>query len=128
MVKLGYYDIRGTTQRWIRSFLTDRTQQVLVEGATSGSIPVVTGVPQGTVLGLLLFLLLINDLLDCVLSRTRFFTDDCNLFKSQQDCGILQDDLYQLATQEKKWDMASHPNKTASGCLGLGSQSRGITN
>ena len=56
MVKLVHYGIRGATQRWIRAFLTDRTQQVLVEGATSDSIPAVSGVPQGTVLGPLLFL------------------------------------------------------------------------
>ena len=47
MVKLGHYGTRGATQRWTRAFLTDRTQQVLVEGTTSDSIPVVSGVPQG---------------------------------------------------------------------------------
>ena len=114
MVKLGHYGIRGATQRWIRAFLTNRTQQVLVEGATSDSIPVVSGVPQGTVLGPLLFLLFINDLPDCVQSKTRLFADDCILYrriKSQQDCDLLQDDLNQLAVWEKKWGMAFHPDK-----------------
>ena len=114
MKKLDHYGIRGSTYNWIRAFLTDRTQQVLVEGATSDSISVISGVPQGTVLGPLLFLLFINDLPDCVQSSTRLFADDCILYrqiKSQQDCDILQDDLNRLAAWEKKWGMAFHPDK-----------------
>ena len=53
--KLDHYGIRGSTHNWIKGFLTDRTQQVLVEGAASENIPVISGVPQGTVLGPLLF-------------------------------------------------------------------------
>lgn len=114
MRKLDHYGIRGTTYNWIRAFLTNRTQQVLVEGAASESIPVISGVPQGTVLGPLLFLLFINDLPDCVQSSTRLFADDCILYRritTQQDCAILQADLDKLAEWEVKWGMAFHPDK-----------------
>ena len=109
--KMDHYGIRGSTLEWIRAFLTDRVQQVTVEGATSDSIQVLSGAPQGTVLGPLLFSFLSTT---CVESGIRLFADDCILYrciKNQKDCDTLQQDLNNLAAWEKKWGMAFHLEK-----------------
>ena len=78
--KLNYYGITGSIATWIETFLTGMTQHVVVNGATSSSTIVTSGVPQGTVLGPLLFLLYINDLPDNLSTSVRLFADDCILY------------------------------------------------
>ena len=60
--KLDHFGIRGTIHSWIEDFLTSRTQQVGLEGSFSATLPVTSGVTQGSVLGPLLFLAYINNL------------------------------------------------------------------
>ena len=94
--KLDHHGIRGKTLDWIRAFLTDRTQKVAVEGVASEPIHVKSGVPQGSVLGPILFLVFINDLPASIRSSSRLFADDCVVYReirSDNDCQILQDDL-----------------------------------
>ena len=81
--KIHHYGIRGSTYNWIRSFLQNRNQQVVVDGATSDKVEVISGVPQVTFLGPLLFLMFINDLPDTVTSNTRLFADDCIILSRQ---------------------------------------------
>ena len=77
----GYSIKFGFNTNWIAAFLKDRHQRVAVEGMTSGAEPVDSGVPQGSVLGPLLFLLHINDLPSVVTSQVRLFADDCLLYR-----------------------------------------------
>ena len=78
--KLEHYGIRGIANDWFSSYLTNRQQYVTIEGIKSDTKPIVHGVPQGSVLGPLLFLVYINDLNKCIrFSITRHFADDTNL-------------------------------------------------
>ena len=95
LYKLDYYGIRGSTHKWITSWLSGRFQKVVLDGQASDPVPVLSGVPQGSVLGPVLFLILINDLPENIRSSVRLFADDCVLYRnieSPTDCQILQDD------------------------------------
>ena len=75
--KLFGCDIRGKTLKWKDSFLCYRQQRIVVNGAKSDWASVLSGVPQGTVLGPLLFSLYINDISTDIDSEIRLFADDC---------------------------------------------------
>ena len=116
LTKLDTYGISNTLLEWLRSFLLDRTQTVIVEGKESNKARVTSGVPQGTVLGPLLFLMYINDIDKHLTPGTklRLFADDSFLYreiKHEVDCKILQNDLNALQQWEKKWKMEFHPDK-----------------
>ncbi len=113
--KLHFYGIRGETLTWIKSFLDNRSQSVILNGAHSDIIDVASGVPQGSVLGPLLFLIYINDLPEHVSSsKVRLFADDTAIYLSLT-CGShsqhLQHDLHELEKWELLWDMSFNPSK-----------------
>ena len=108
LYKLDHYGIRGFTHKWISSWLSERSQKVVLDGQASDPVPVLSGVPQGSVLGSVHFLIFINDLSDNIRSSVRLFADDCVLYrniKSPIDCQILQDDLNSLSQWETDWQM-----------------------
>lgn len=115
LTKIDHLGIRGNTKAWIKSFLTLRQQNVIIDGQSSTSSPVTSGVPQGTVLGPLLFLSYINDLPDCVSSNVRLFADDLILYRTidnpETDCSKLQTDIDSLTSWEKTWQMKFNTSK-----------------
>ena len=114
--KLASYGISGPLNSWIRAFLTGRTMSVTIDGVTSDPADVLSGVPQGTVLGPLLFLIYINDMPDVVSHGTyvRLFADDFLAYRpihSDQDQIILQQDLTALQNWAERWGMRFNPKK-----------------
>ena len=102
------YRIGRTTLKWINAFLCFRQQRVVVNGVKSDWAPVVSGVPQGTVLGPLLFSLYINDISVDIGSEIRLFADDCVCYreiKEIEDTVKLQKDIYRLGSWARKWGM-----------------------
>lgn len=114
LLKLHEYGIRGHTLAWVRAFLSNREQTVVLDNDKSDSVPVTSGVPQGSVLGPILFLAYINDLPEQTRSKVRLFADDTALYlavTNLQDVTVLQEDLNNLQRWEAEWDMEFNPSK-----------------
>ena len=113
--KLKFCGVDGTTLAWISSFRSNQKQLLLLDGVKSSEKEVLSGVPQGTVLGTLLFLSFINDLPDATTSSdARLFADDCLLYRyvnSQNDSDLLQKDLSAFEKWEGDWQMSFHQQK-----------------
>ena len=100
--------------QWIAAFLEGRCQRVLVNGSKSSWSPVTSGIPQGSVLGPMLFVCYINDMPDVVDSPIHMFTDDTKIFRqmtAQSDQVTLQTDLRQLEAWTRKWQLRFNEEK-----------------
>ena len=112
--KLEAYGIGGDLLRWVSAFLTNRRQRVMVEGVCSNWTRVGSGIPQGSVLGPLLFLVFINDLPEAVRSRSMLFADDTKLYQevtSLQDKTLLQQDIDALGHWADRWQLPFNQEK-----------------
>ncbi len=114
IAKLSSYGFSHQIAAWIESFLTNRKQQVVVNNSKSEWTNVTSGIPQGSVLGPLLFVIFINDLPDSVISDIFLFADDTKIYrviKSAEDQANLQKDLDNLSEWSEKWLLKFHPAK-----------------
>ena len=120
MEKISACGIKGKARGWIQDFLTNRTQRVVVNGSTSQEGAVTSGIPQGSVLGPILFVIYINDLPLSVKSQIKMFADDTKLYArvdkmeengTNQGSADLQDDLDALMKWSDTWQLKFHPEK-----------------
>ena len=114
LYKLKSMGISGELYNLLENYLSGRFQRVVLNGQTSSWRPVLAGVPQGSILGPLLFLVYINDLPDGLKSNPKLFADDTSLFTIVKDknesANILNDDLQLISSWAYKWKMLFNPD------------------
>ena len=111
LFKINKLGINLQVINWIDSFLHDRRQIVVVDGKESAPCLILSGVPQGSVLGPLLFLMYVNDLPSSVKSECRLFADDALIYNCRNEKATLQEDLDKLASWSQIWQLSFNPSK-----------------
>ena len=112
----NFYGIDGRMLRFIKSYLQGRQQQVVIDGAVSNKLPVMSGVPQGSILGPLLFVLFMNDIFSCISEGTNIalYADDTKIWRRitcYEDHHILQSDIDRLFAWSIANKVTFHPSK-----------------
>ena len=114
--KLKRKGISGNLLSLLTDFLRNRKQRVVLNGQSSSWASMNAGVPQGSILGLLLFLICINDLSDIVQSNPKLFADDTSLFSTVKDsertANNLNNDLKEINKWAFQWKMGFKPDST----------------
>ena len=112
LIKLKMHGIDGNVLNWISGWLKERKQRVVLGNEKSNWVNVLSGVPQGSVLGPLLFLIYVNDLEDNIKNLMLKFADDAKLFsKIVQYDNFLQEDLNILKEWSVKWGLKFNIDK-----------------
>jgi hypothetical protein len=122
--KLEALGVRNPLLMWIESYLKGRKQHVIIEGQSSDWVAIESGIPQGSVLGPLLFLIYIyiyvyiNDITDNLDSNLFIYADDTFLFEIVDDVDVstenINDDLKRISIWSKKWLVSMNPLKCQS--------------
>jgi hypothetical protein len=110
--KLKQNGVERNALNIIKSFLADRVQRVVLDGQTSDWVPIEAGVPQGSILGPLLFLVYINDLVEVVESEIDIFADDTFIYRilDPNSTQLLSDDLDRITEWAYQWKMVFNPD------------------
>jgi hypothetical protein len=116
--KLASYGIHPLIVSWIRGFLNERTFRVQVAGQKSGVADAPSGVPQGSILGPMLFLLYINDLPSFLAGEVLLFADDVKIISPRNNWDRLQDSILAATNWSNDWDMRINPEKSSLLCIG----------
>ena len=114
IVTLHSLGIRGKLLDWIRDFLRNRKQRVILEGAASNWSPTTSGVPQGSVLGPTLFIAAVYSLPHVIKSSVMIYADDTKVYRpisSLQDTEQLQQDLNSILSWSEKWQLPFNKSK-----------------
>ena len=114
LLKLNKYGIDGPLLLWFRHFLTNRQQRVGIRGTYSNWSAVTSGVPQGTILGPILFLIYVNDIPSIVNSSVKLFADDTKISRElshDSDSSVLQSDLDSLEQLTRNGQVKFNPEK-----------------
>jgi ribonuclease P/MRP protein subunit RPP40 len=125
MKKVYAMDIGGEIYNWIEDWLNDRKQRVCLAGSSLGWAYVSSGVPQGSILGPLLFLIYINDIDNGMASKILKFADDTKLFRqvgTAEDIANLRNDLEKLVGRSKEWLMLFNVEKCKVMHIGFGNR------
>ena len=116
LFKLRRMGISGPLLDWFQSYLSQRFQRVAMEGCASEFLEIKAGVPQGSILGPLLFLIYINDIVDEIETNIRLFADDTTLYlvvdNPTRAADLLNSDLHKVHNWSKDWLVKFNPNKT----------------
>jgi len=113
--KLKLYGIRGNLLNWFTSYLENRSQRVVIQGTRSTTKYIEAGVPQGSVLGPLLFLVYINDIVENINCNIRLFADDTSIYITVDNptttANTLNTDLNTISKWAEKWQVNFNPKK-----------------
>lgn len=114
LLKLSKLNLDANLLSWLELFLLNRSQYVVANNHESSPSPVFSGIPQGSVLGPLLFLIYVNDLPLCVSSNIHLFAEDCFFFREiidDNDVKLLQTDINAVTSWCNTWKMELNINK-----------------
>ena len=117
VLKLASFGIEGSLLRWFKSYLSERVQRVVVNGQESNWIQTTAGVPQGSILGPLLFIIFINDIVDNLETSPFLFADDTSLMQPilepvADSFDKINRDLERLSEWAAQWRVTFNAKKT----------------